>query len=269
MQINLNLKQNAFHTLYQAIVDFRNAKRQEKSSHSFDHNEHTLVLKDKDGKQSFYLTDGYTRPPKYYDFKFCILHLIQAIELLLKDKLHTEEPDSIFTDNARTKTITLTDAINKIVKSNPSLFGKQQLGMLYQAKTLRNAIEHFEISWSAEQFEKIAKQLFSLILLFCYQVHNIRLSEYYSFDPWNESEDVIVETITELAQNDPNDSTLSEVISTWLQRNQEDTLVFCVTCGNESVSTLFKKCIICGQEINQELLSLLSSLGGNLTSRSS
>jgi len=262
MQISLNLKQNAFHTLYQAMVDFRNAKQEEKSPHSFDHMDHTLILKDINGKQYFHLNDRFTRPPKYYDFKFCILHLIQALELLLKDKLQMDEPDSIFTENSRTKTITLTEAIKKIIRINPTLFDKQQLSILFQAKYLRNTIEHFEVNWSEEQFEKTTKQLFSAIILVCYQIYNIRLSEYYSFDSWKESEDDIVNIITALTQKDFNDSALEDVVSTWLQRNQEDTLIFCISCGNVSVSSILKKCIICGQETDKELLALLSSLGG-------
>lgn len=256
MQLRLNLRQNAFHTLHRAIIDFRSATHSEKSDH-FDNEDHSLTFTDPEGRTSFYLDDMYTRPPRYYDFKFCILNLIQAIELLLKEVLRTEDPDSIFTDATRTKTITLTEAINKTLRRQPELLNQQQLSLLIQAKTLRNTLEHFEINWPRSQFEIVARHLFAIIVHVSYSCFNTRLQEYYSFDPWKGAESDITDTIRDLMQLKESPPPSERTITEWLRRNPEDRVLFCSGCGHESLSITLRKCVLCGQELDDALLPCL------------
>jgi len=249
MEFRLNLKQNAFHTLHRAILEFRSRNDTEETV-QFDHDDHSLTFLRADGTKGFYLDEGYTHPPGYYNLKFCILGLIQTLELLLKEALRAENPNSIFTDSSHTKTISLSSAVKKIQDVMPNLFNEAQLSAVIQAKELRNTIEHYEVRWTSEALERIAKYLFSVIMHFCYSVFNIRLAEYYAFDARIGTSSEIVDIIRDLVQNTDNMPSQVSLLSQWSRQNPEDRMLFCIGCGHQSCSSTLKKCILCGEELS-------------------
>ena len=107
--IKLNLKQNAFHSLYHAIEHLGQIADDpdEVDGRSFHHDSHSVVHRSGSGSTIYYSGNAFTKPASIYNYKFAILHLIQSLELLIKAYLHSVDPDLIYEDANKERTISL------------------------------------------------------------------------------------------------------------------------------------------------------------------
>jgi len=261
--IKLNLKQNAFHSLYHAIEHLGMAQQDcsEPTDRLFDPDTHSLEWRGKDGSTIFY-SGAFIRPPFTYNYKFVILHLIQGLELLIKAYIESKEPDSIYRDKKKKNTISLREGLPKLLNLEPYLLNVQQITLIQQANDIRNAIEHYEFSYATKEARNIALEFLSISNYLAYKLFEINLAEEFSYDPWTDDYDPVGGILEGLfdklgvAGRDAADS----LATLWKQRNHDDTLYLCLQCGARGASVAKGYCIVCSSPTEEDIGKLLTEL---------
>lgn len=260
--IKLNLKQNALHSLYHAIEHLGMVEDYfEPTDRFFDPDSHSLEWKEENGATIFYC-GNFVRPPSNYNYKFVILHLIQGLELLVKSYIESKEPDAIFKDKKKKKTISLREGLPKLLSLDPGLLNIQQITLIQQANDIRNTIEHYEFSYATKEARNIALEFLSISNYLAYKFFDINLAEEFSYDPWNNKEDPVGFILEGLfykigvAGRDANDN----LAILWKQRNDNDTLYLCLQCGTRAASVAKGCCIVCTSPTEEDIGKLLAEL---------
>lgn len=100
-------------------------------------------------------------------WKFGVLHLVQAIELLLKARLQAEHPVLIYeTVDKRTRTVSLSLAVQRVIEAARIPLPSRELRTIRKAGRWRDQIVHFEFEMSSYQVEAVYSQLFEFITRF-------------------------------------------------------------------------------------------------------
>jgi hypothetical protein len=255
--IKLSLKQNAYHSLYHAIEHIIEAERsyEEEYQRKFDADAFTVEWKRKDGRLSFYLIDGFCRPDSSYNYKFAILHLIQAAELFLKAFLHSKDPLSIFERSNSRRTITLDESMKRVLRLEPCLLTPEQAGLVLQAKDIRNSLEHFSCEISKSTARHLCLDLIALNSMLSQKFFSVNIIEEFSFDPWTDSEDtvgtVLGTLMSELSQ--PGIQSSTQIAEIWRNMNPDDILYMCFNCGAKTASVSKGVCLVCGEPTDEEI----------------
>ncbi|MFI5251536.1 MAG: hypothetical protein ACHQQQ_03795 [Bacteroidota bacterium] len=119
---------------------------------------------------------------------FAILFLVQAIELILKERLRREHPILIYKeiDNPK-KTTTLMQTVSRLQQIAKVEFKKEDLNAIEKASEWRNIIVHFEIDVSVQIF----KPVFAILLGFLSDFHQNHFEQdlhyYIPNDLWEEA----------------------------------------------------------------------------------
>jgi HEPN domain-containing protein len=97
-------------------------------------------------------------------WKFAVLHMVQAIELLLKARLQAEHPVLIYEDvDRRAKTVSLARAVERVTgAARIELTSREQRSIL-KAQRWRDGIVHYEFEMSRYEVESVFVQLFEFL----------------------------------------------------------------------------------------------------------
>lgn len=259
--LKLNLLQNGYHSLYHAVEHLELAEQAVDLGKEYDE-DGFVSWKDGKGHLNFWGGKLFTKPPNTYHYKFAILHLIQALELIIKGYIHQQNPNDIFRDKSRTYTIGLVDALKKLITLEPSLLSPQQVALVQQAKDIRNAIEHYMFSFRLEEARAISLDFLALCNYLTYRLFCVTLTEEWSWEPWTNDFDPIVETLGGLLAELGSAGTESkeEVAKLWASRNAKDTIYLCVNCRTRSASVSQGTCVVCGEVTDEEVGNLIDEL---------
>lgn len=99
--------------------------------------------------------------------KFAVLHIVQAIELLLKARLQAEHPSLVYENvDRRGKTVSLHQAVARIVGTTVIHLSSKEQRAIRKATEWRDAIVHHEFELPEYQVESVYTQLFEFISSF-------------------------------------------------------------------------------------------------------
>jgi hypothetical protein len=100
-------------------------------------------------------------------WSFAILHLIQSLELLMKEVLRNQHPVLIFENiDAQKNTVSISQALERLVKVAQVEIDEKEKTMIRRAIDTRNLITHFEYDLNTHHFKTIYVQLFEFLHYF-------------------------------------------------------------------------------------------------------
>lgn len=263
MKLKLNLKNNALHTLYHAVEHLISARRdtEKEVDRLFHPDTHIIEWKNKSGHLSFYV-EGYNKPPARYEYKFALLHLIQASELLMKAHIAEINEAEIFSSPKKTRTIGMRECTKKIASYYPDLLTPGQVSLLFRSKDIRNEIEHFRFDYKESDVKSMCHDLLAIAGLFSMKFYKISLAREFSFDPWRDDTDPVGTYLEHLI---PETSLFGrcaskEVASLWALLKPEEQLYLCLNCGAKGASSQTDTCVVCGTLGDKELAETIQDL---------
>ena len=99
--------------------------------------------------------------------KFALLHIVQAIELLLKARLQAEHPSLIYENvGRRGKTVSLDQAVIRVGHTTQIHLSVKEQRAIRKAREWRDAIVHHEFELPEYQVESVYTQLFEFMSSF-------------------------------------------------------------------------------------------------------
>ncbi len=124
--------------------------------------------------------------PEYW--KYAILHLVQAIELSLKERLKLEHPSLIYKNiDAPKETVSLRFAADRLQKIANVKFEKSDLKSIHLATEYRNKIVHYSFSFSIIGIKSIYSNLIGFLQNFSIEHHGKNLSQVVDYKIWDEA----------------------------------------------------------------------------------
>lgn len=126
------------------------------------------------------------------NWKYAILHLVQAIELSLKELLKREHPILIYKniDNP-SETVSLRFAVTRLQKISKVILNKEDLDAISLASNYRNEILHYEFSFKIEEIKLIYAKLIGFFQSFINKYFKKNLNEIIVEDLWEEALKII------------------------------------------------------------------------------
>jgi hypothetical protein len=264
VNLKLDLRGNALHTLHHAIDHLRVAEGdlEQLTGRRYDSAAGTVEWQTPEGHTAFYLVE-FAQPPATYNYKFSLLHLIQACELLMKAHLRDSLGVSIHTLRASAHTIGMRDCTKRIVAAYPDLLTPEQTALLLRAKDLRNELEHFEFDLPVLQVRALCNDLLAICALFTVRLFGFSLAALFSCDYWRDREDPVGSFIQSALANvtQPGETAKVDIACAWASLNPSDTLVLCLSCGARGASLARDVCVVCGADAEPEVAEALEDLG--------
>jgi hypothetical protein len=258
--IQLNLRQNAMHTLYHAVehLYWSESDRDVVHDRSFNHEEHTVEWRNERGHLCFPLAD-FTRLPAVYNLKFATLHLIQAAELLLKCYVEQCEPQALFVKPGSRRTVDLRTALNFTAMRNPSLLSPAQYALLLETKNLRNAIEHYEFRLAEGRFRTLCTDFLAICALLAQALLSVNIAEAFSWDYLQDKPDQVANYLSAVLDRVSNTGRQAarKAGELWVSANPKEPVFLCLSCGARAVSTERGVCMGCGADGDEDLVALL------------
>ncbi|MER7420652.1 hypothetical protein ABT346_28360 [Micromonospora peucetia] len=116
---------------------------------------------------------------------FAIVHVVQSLELLLKERLRREHEGLVFMNVAKpgTNTVGLDGALGRL-EARGVLLDPSDRQRLQNAKKLRNSVVHYEISATREQLEAAYLDVFEFAHVFHLRELKEELHIYLDPDLW-------------------------------------------------------------------------------------
>lgn len=100
-------------------------------------------------------------------WKFAILHVVQAIELLLKARLQADHPVLIYENVDRPGyTVSLSQAVGRITGAARIELSSREQRSIAKAQKWRDAIVHYEFEMSPYEVQSVYVQLFEFLVRF-------------------------------------------------------------------------------------------------------
>ncbi len=100
-------------------------------------------------------------------WKFAVLNVVQAIELLLKARLHAAHPSLIYENVDRPgRTVSLDQAVGRITGAARIHLSSREHRSIRKAQKWRDAIVHYEFEMSPYEVESVYVQLFEFLMRF-------------------------------------------------------------------------------------------------------
>lgn len=126
------------------------------------------------------------------NWKYAILHLVQAIELSLKELLRREHPVLIYKNIDKPKeTVSLNYAAGRLQKICNIKFEKDDMDTLTLASNYRNQIVHYEFSFKQEEIKPIYAKLLGFLQSFNTEHFKANLDDIIEGDVWKEAVNII------------------------------------------------------------------------------
>ena len=194
--MQLALFNNGLHSIYHALEEIDKAESSVQTHREFDAVNHVIHWKDSQGRLSFYL-EGYSKPPPIYCYKFAVLNLIQGLELVLKSYLYEKANISIFR-GSNGHTISLHEAVKKVVQINSDLFSSEEKALILAASVIRNKMQHYEFIFELLEIRKLTRELYFIVAKIIKSFFDIELYKYFEFNQWTETDDRVADIIQNL-----------------------------------------------------------------------
>jgi hypothetical protein len=100
-------------------------------------------------------------------WKFAVLGIVQAIELLLKARLQGEHPALLYENvDVPRRTVSLAQAVTRVTGAARISLSSRELRTIRKATLWRDQIIHFEFEMSAYQVESVYAQLYEFLTRF-------------------------------------------------------------------------------------------------------
>jgi len=128
------------------------------------------------------------------EYKYAILHIFHAIELLLKDALRKIHPVLIYKDiDKKVKEESLTVGFDSLIirLENFELIQRAEIASLKKLQEYRNRIEHKEIKLDKEKAEDMLGGSLKFISKFSEEKLGVDLKDYVGKSNWEEIEEII------------------------------------------------------------------------------
>ncbi len=126
------------------------------------------------------------------NWKYAILHLVQAIELSLKDRLRREHPSLIYRNIDKPKeTVSLEYAAGRLQKLANAKFKEKDLEIISLASDYRNQIVHYEFSFRKEEIKSIYATLLGFLQSFTNIHYGKQLDEIIEEEIWKEAVQIL------------------------------------------------------------------------------
>lgn len=102
-----------------------------------------------------------------HQLKFALIHVAQAVELLVKERLRQEHPILVFAqvDRASGRTVTVDTAVARLARAGVSL-SRSDLSRIEAARRVRNELMHYEVSVTHEALYSAFVDLFEFAYVF-------------------------------------------------------------------------------------------------------
>ena len=129
-----------------------------------------------------------------YYWSFAILHIIQGLELLMKEVLRREHPVLVF-ENIETQknTVSISQALERLIRVAQVDVDAKERGMIRRAINYRNLITHYEYSLNEKHFKSVYIQLFEFLHYFHHKHLNAELHEHISKARWKAEAELLSE----------------------------------------------------------------------------
>jgi hypothetical protein len=104
---------------------------------------------------------------RQHAWKFAVLHVVQAIELLLKARLQAEHPVLIYENvDRRGNTVSLQQAVERITSAARVQLTPREQRAVRRAQKWRDPIVHFEFEMNEYEVKSVFVQLFEFLMRF-------------------------------------------------------------------------------------------------------
>jgi hypothetical protein len=175
-------------------------------------------------------------------WQFAVFCLVQAIELLLKERLRAEHATLIYADvDKRRNTVTLDQAVSRLKEIAHVQFSPDDLETLKVASHWRNLVVHFEFQFSVQELKSVFGKLFGFLSQF-HQTHlGQSIQTYLPDDLWDEA----------ISINEYGKELFGRAQLRIQQENIDSNLVWtCNHCGWESfvIQDDLCLCLVCGHQ---------------------
>lgn len=250
--LKLNIKQNALHSLHHAIGLIHAASSDDDFRGRVFNDDDHFVEWYEDGRLQFSLSD-YTPLPPTYSLKFVLLHLIQAVELVLKAYIADIDPQAIFIHKKgviTNKTIGMYDALKFIEMHKPGLLSDAEKVLLGKVKDLRNNVEHHEFEFGKLALKQMCIDFLALSAYLTQSLLSINLLEIFDYDALRDRTDPVSGFLQHVLSGS---SILGKVSLTntgrlWAEKKQNKETYLCMYCNERSLSAEREVCMGCGVE---------------------
>ena len=168
------------------------------------------------------------------EWKFAILHIVQAIELVLKEILRREHESFIYEniDNPQ-NTVSLLKALTRISKVSENEFTEDDIKKINRAVSFRNKFTHSSFEYNTIQMKSVFADMFSF-LQHCYTSFlRRRLEDFIDQDLWLE-----VTTIEKYAN--------SLYLRVKKKLDEIPGKEICPRCYQDAFVLGDEKCLVCG-----------------------
>lgn len=176
------------------------------------------------------------------NWKRIIVDLAHVLELLFKERLRQVHPSLVFKDvdkypSANAFTVGAELALSRLQKIGKLRFSEQDLKAITAAREKRNEIEHYEFSIENQEAKVLVGQLLAFILKFSEQELELNWNSLcLKGNKW-----VILYQYKEFYEN------LLEQINKKID-SEKLAIIECPSCFNDTFSTDFEHCLLCGHK---------------------
>lgn len=264
MIVKLDLLQNGLHSLYHGVEHLRQALASENDDDTtaYDPRDGTVTRRRPDGSTSWSLVP-YSKPPALYGVKFAILHLIQAVELMVKAYLARSDQAAIRERPGSDRTIPMRTAVTRLASERPHLLDPEHLDLVMRAGDVRNAIEHSAFAYEFSRMKEMAIDFLAVSSYLSATLHDINVVEVFQYDPYPEGfDDNIGDTIALLLgeRTTLTDQVVERHAAEWAAKNPGERLLLCITCGARGGNASTGLCVVCGADVDTEVAVILDEL---------
>lgn len=183
------------------------------------------------------------------EWKFAILHIVQSIELTLKEILRREHKSLIYDDIDKPKhTVSLSQALTRIPKVSEISFNEKDIRKVNEAVSIRHRFTHNDVEYNTNQMKLILVEMFGFVQHCYINYLDRRLDSFVSSDLWENVIDIegYVKELFKRAKEKIERDVIDEgdvyecprcyCESFYLGKNE------CYTCGHKEDTANCKKC---------------------------
>lgn len=174
------------------------------------------------------------------EWKFAILHIVQSIELALKEILRREHKSLIYDDVDKQKhTVSLSQALTRIPKVSDISFNENDIRKLNEAVSIRHRFTHSDVEYGTIQMKLVFVEMLGF-LQHCYLNYlGKKLDDFVPVDLWKKA--INIEEYTRELYKRAREKFAKE-------GTDEGDIYRCPRCYCESFYSEKNECYVCGHK---------------------
>ena len=178
---------------------------------------------------------------------------------MLKAYIEQREPSALFLRPGSRKTIDFHSALNFTIERNPSLLSTAEVALLLQAKSLRNAIEHYSLDFSEERIRSLCNDFLAVCVLMAQALLSISIADAFSWDYLRDMPDEVAHYLSSVLSqiSELGRGSVRRAGESWAAENSSDPVFLCLDCGTRTVSRDRGICMGCGTEGDEDIVTML------------